>query len=472
MIIPSDLSTITRYDRTSAFDYTLHPAFGDKPSSLAFSTLNTSSWATITTPSSSANPFSFEFTCESDDNTCSMANAAFVSAGARIGQSLKISSTINVKAAFYSFCKVNPESCSLSQSGTLISDVLGSAAPAAYFSAKATTGPASVTWFNFPQAVVKQLSVDHALTLGDFDILAEFNSDFPFYFPHSNTQIASDGIDLEFVVAHELTHGLGFDTSWNMYTSQSAFGQVALPSGTPNLLAPKIFAQGTTADNAIITSWQPLAVFDAFLLDGSTNTPLIQYANTMYTDFPTKYTKQSSFPMSQSTFLNGIVAVKSVFNAAQSAMTAATTPSSLQFQYTSSQTGTKSTVNLYSPTTFSPGSSIAHVDNSLYTTPDFLMIPKMQWKGFTLDQVIANVTARAGAGNLGSLNSGGVYGPNTLAVMQSLGWSTVGNPVSGSLVINTNPQNGMSSSARRLSGGAVMFSISIVLGVFISSLLL
>jgi hypothetical protein len=110
-----------------------------------------------------------------------MANRAFVAAGARVAKSLVIDVPITVKALFYSFCNGidGTSSCEDDPDARL---ALGRAAPAAYFAAKPASASSNSQFMFYPQALAKQLKPDAALTYAEQDIIAEFNSDFEYYF--------------------------------------------------------------------------------------------------------------------------------------------------------------------------------------------------------------------------------------------------------------------------------------------------
>jgi hypothetical protein len=116
--------------------------------------------------------FKIFLNCTAPKNQCDNAKLGFERAGSLIAKSLNIDVTINVLATFRSFCG--------GSSNCALSDTLGQAYAASYFAASA--GDAAVSFY--PQALVKQLQTDLPVEFNNFDIIAEFNSDFPFYFPN------------------------------------------------------------------------------------------------------------------------------------------------------------------------------------------------------------------------------------------------------------------------------------------------
>jgi hypothetical protein len=197
-------------------------------------------------------PFVFTFNCTGiTPATCENAKYGFAKAGDLIAASLTVKVPIKVYVNFRSFCgAVNgtvPANCKFK-------DILGQASGASFFPARTSNeGPISF----FPQSLVKQLKSDVALEFTPYDIIAEFNADYPFYFSNLNTTITPTQIDFVFVVAHELTHGLGFDTQWVDLS-------LIYPSITKDnsYLASPIFTGGTSPDKAVASYFQPLNVFD------------------------------------------------------------------------------------------------------------------------------------------------------------------------------------------------------------------
>ncbi|KAJ3100431.1 hypothetical protein HDU97_002218 [Phlyctochytrium planicorne] len=259
-------------------------------------------------------------------------------------------------------------------------------------------------YYFYPQALVKQLSIDSSVTFAPNDILAEFNSDFPFYFASAKKDMAATDIDLEFVIAHELTHGLGFDSGWIDFSSLAQGDPtLSIPSGTKRFLAPAFFIQGTSSSSANVIGWQPLKVFDSFITDASTNSPIPASAERIFKNYPGA---SKPFPVPLKEFVGGIASNKDALDSGADVYGAATRSNgSLTF---APAKGGKA-VPLYTPGSLRPGSSISHVDLAGFSSsPDFLMIPILgKWAGHTLDDVIATVSSGlSGTSDLGSLGSG------------------------------------------------------------------
>ncbi|KAJ3218631.1 hypothetical protein HDU67_004684 [Dinochytrium kinnereticum] len=408
---------VVRYDRLSPFDPNVVVARGAETWTTAM-LMGASAPKPVITEASASNPFTFLFSCTANSSLCDLANKAFVSAGARIGKSLKISQPVVVVANFYSFCSGFDGMSSCSNS-TGSRQPLGRASPSAYFSARPKASPSKMYSF-YPQALVKQLPVDASVTFSSADILAEFNSDYPFHYASAGKPIGPSDIDLEFVIVHELTHGMGYDTAWTDY---SILGKgdpsLALPPSTRQFLAPAFFTQGVSTSSANVVNWQPLTAFDSFVIDSATRAYLSASAETIFKSYPSG---SKSFPVLLKDFVQGVATNKAAVDAGANVYSAVTRGnSSLIFATANSANA----LQLNTPTSYQPGSSISHADFSTYfLTPDFLMIPAVGgWAGETLDGIIRNVSTGIAAGDLGTLSIGGVYGPATTAVLNTLGWA-------------------------------------------------
>jgi hypothetical protein len=196
--------TITRLDATSALDpNNLNPtSFKVNVDPLRPFTADLTAGAAVT-------PFLIDFQCDQSPEICARALNGYKAASDRIARVLKIRTPIRIKAVYRSFCDVPATQCSES-------NTLGQAASASYFSARRSE---SDPWTLYPQALVKQLNKKTMLNYAAFDVFAEFNADSNFWFPNDTTPIAPNQYDFEFVVAHEITHGLGFNTRFTAWDS-------------------------------------------------------------------------------------------------------------------------------------------------------------------------------------------------------------------------------------------------------------
>ncbi|KAJ3414460.1 hypothetical protein HDV05_006553 [Chytridiales sp. JEL 0842] len=474
---------VPRWDRDSPFDTTVHlanPAQEIKKKPGQMFSVKHNAWLAVTSTRATAeNPFNFEFSCTAEKAICDLAQTAFVAAGARVGRSLAISTPITVKALFYSFCRGidGRSSCDQDPASRL---ALGRAAPAAYFAGKPKAsenkGLAGDQWMFYPQALAKQLSADVPLTFAPEDIIMEFNSDFEFYYASSGRPITRNQTDLEYVVAHELTHGLGFESGWIRYNRllENIPGIPTIPNARQEVLAPQFDVEGASLASARVTGWQPLNVFDTFTQDNRARTPLAAMANDIFTSYPSRGSAASSFPLPIVDFFRGFYSNDRALTTA-SAVYRLGTGGSRSISFATKDATTAPIMFIATPSgEFQEGTSMSHADYDLYAnTPDFLMIPAVeQWIGFTLEQVIATVSRNVGAGgDVGSLNRGGIYGPQTLKLMQALGWRlAVGDP-RGDITVSAN--GGADVGKPKSSASKTQFgTVGVALMVFVSCFLM
>ena len=347
--------------------------------------------------------FQFNFNCDgTSQQLCDWAKTGFVSAGNRISQVLLISNPIIVDAKFHSFCQAQGGgSCKQ------VNNTLGRASAAAYFSAGDVNNgnggqSASKTTYYYPQPLVKQLHTSESLNYASIDIYAEFNSDFNFYFKASGQPIGANQTDFEFVVSHELTHGLGFDSAWVQYSSY--YSSFSPPS---DILAPLPFAQGDTYASATISSMSPLNIFDSLLQLPNSSTSMAAKYGSVISNY-----KVSGLSLAD--FIGDLSTDSSLNGAAKSAMSAA--KSGLQLKSLVAPSSPPLIMN--TPANFAQGTSIVHVTPKSATTADFLMIPAMSpLLGKSLDSILASV------------NSSLIYGPGISGALAGMGWPTKDFPV-------------------------------------------
>jgi hypothetical protein len=372
---------ISRIDRKSAYsnDFTVHN-FEEKPARI------------LRKQSTNQPAFLFQFSCNVQSvgqERCQLAKTGFENAGQRIAQALNIKQTVVVQAIFHSFCQSQRNSNCRDANNTL-----GRASSAAYFPA---TKSGSADVYFYPQSLVKQLKKSSDLTYASADIFAEFNSDFPFYFTGSRTAIRPNDTDFEFVVAHELTHGLGVDSGWVQYS-----GFYNLLTTNAGYLAPLPFAQGNSDQSSIVSTFSPLTIYDSFLRSRSEN----------FADLGRNVLRFRPNQLRLPNFISAFESSPQMQSARQAMSGASGGQDSLRFQAPSGQA-----ISLHSPSRFQQGTSVTHVDSRLSNTLDFLMIPAITpLLGQRLDQIMQR------------LNATSIYGPGTMAMMSSIGWPTRENP--------------------------------------------
>ncbi|CAG8822245.1 18489_t:CDS:2, partial [Racocetra persica] len=151
----------------------------------------------------SKNMFDLTFNCNlNDENLCKKAKATFESAGRILSSALLLNTRIGLNATFR----------------PLEGNLLGAAGPSRAIPFKDDDGRIRL----YAQSLAKQFQLEVHPEYSPIDILADFNSDFPFWF-EGDPPIQPNQIGFEELVLHELTHGLGFLSSWsNDYLEESS----------------------------------------------------------------------------------------------------------------------------------------------------------------------------------------------------------------------------------------------------------
>ncbi|KAI9092589.1 hypothetical protein DFS34DRAFT_652878 [Phlyctochytrium arcticum] len=403
---PPPPSTAYRYDRPSVFSKQLNPVSYTPTDTPAYRPKTPSSNRIAQTAAqsntTSAGSFQVQFICDGPaPQICQLAKQGLENAASYITQSLAVKGSINVYATFRSFCHGVP----VASCGDM-GNTLGMAMPASYFPAQVKPSGGSLQlkrYYLYPQALMKQLRPDKGLDMAKYDILADFNSDFDFWFRASGTPIQANQTDFEFVVAHELTHGLGWDSSLVPYNVlYKDYGQ-----SKTLYVAPGLYFHGVPAE-PIVDNWMPLTAFDSLIKVGASQQPLEELTAPLY-DFWPKYS--SGIDVTLRDFIASFERSGDPFQAAAKIHDLIT-------QSPSPQPGLRiGSTTIYATTragTYEPGSSLTHIDLSYNTTQDFLMVPSMGGMvGKSLQQLIDSQN-----------KGGGIYGPHALEVLRALGWES------------------------------------------------
>ncbi|CAG8447892.1 10892_t:CDS:2 [Scutellospora calospora] len=307
--------------------------------------------------------FVIDFHCGVSDKTlCSKAQTAFNLVGKRIASVLKINVVIKVNATFTDFCVAFNECIS------------GSAAPARTIP---MVDSDNITRL-YPQSLVKQRMLSNRPQLGTYDIVANFNSQANMFF-RGDGKIKPGQFDFEYIVTHEFLHGLGFGSSWRTYFSNI------------NILTPMPIDDGMTFVGFMETE------FDRYMTvqQNGTSVPMTSLTKQLNSIFSSKNSGTVNF------------AGTPQFKLAQQLLTAASTPSTMNFV-----TNSKDKILLEtSINPFQDGSSVSHVDSKTFTTnSDFLMMFAAK-DGITLDDVAKMNGDPTGTG----------IGPKTLNALETLG---------------------------------------------------
>lgn len=283
----------------------------------------------------------------------------------------------------------------------------------------------TITWcaflgalFTSPQALVKQLNfATITLNYDTYDITAQFNSKIDFWFAN-DPPIMPGQIDFEFLVLHELMHGLGFISLWRDYFERKIL--------TPCPLTPASSNKDMAANERYVFQGFIESAFDRHIIDKTLGTRLSVYT-----------ARLDQFSHGPGTVFLTLRSFLDEFLLSSQARTAlrlyrlATTPGAMAFipNITSSSNQADS-ARVLTPNRFlletsilkyRIGSTITHFDYNTFTdTPDFLM----RWivdDGITLNSAVYK-SNHATMPAIGTEHDG--IGPAVLRVLESLGYRT------------------------------------------------
>ncbi|KAI8911771.1 hypothetical protein EDD86DRAFT_203225 [Gorgonomyces haynaldii] len=378
-----------------------------------------------------AEPFSISMYCPGVSTAdCDKAKAALQRAGQRIASQIQINTPVNINFTFHSFCPDN----------NLCTTRLGQARAASYFVVKDVDN----SYVTYPSALLKQLKPDKALQYRSFDIIGDFNSQWPWKFTQTEPdpapvtlvdtetgrQITLEYFDFELVAAHEITHGLGF------YSGMLNYNDATQGAALKGYLAPLPFMTDSgNLDDATGFKYpgvfQPLNVFDQFITaaDGTT-----------FKTLGKTFAAFKSSPGTLGNFITSFEATKDSLAAGQKAFLAGTSgDGNLNFVVGNTK------IPLSSPLAFKSGSSLSHVQQSANTSANFLMTPAIADK-IGLDAYINQTQAP------------GVYGPNIVRIMNAIGYPAVDDtPKAVTMATDFNPSSKSSASKMTVSLLAVVF---------------
>ena len=179
-------------------------------------------------------------------------------------------------------------------------------------------------------------------------------------------------------------------------------------------------------------AFEPLTIFDQFIITSDNNIPL-----------QTLYKTISTFkgPRNRNDFIREFEKSGKPYSAARDVYNAVTrAPESILFR------SDNETIALATSPSFAPGSTIVHVDyNTFWTQPEFLMIPAVRnLTGKSLDSIIA--TNAKGL----LLPREGIYGPRTRNIFKAIGWSLPESPTNTLLKISREYTNSAAIATRSL----------------------
>lgn len=318
------------------------------------------------------NGFALMFSCNIPDlSICAMAKRAYTSATQRISNVIKLKYQVILNAKYISFCTAKKD-CS--------GQILGQASATSFWKLAADPSePRIDPFYWYPQALAKQLAPSNQeKAWAKSDIDAEFNHDrgsdptlpkgMPrFWFRESKKVIQAAQYDFEYVVLHEILHGMGFSTSWNTYIPGKK-SQPLLP-----LITPWFNFDKQPNGQVVANGCNPLTIFDKFVYSRVDNRSLTTSYLLMTGDgliIPNQSFKTWAKKFDQSAALTE---AKRIYKLA-------TTKNAIEFRL---KNGNAVVLHTGYPV-FKPGSSLTHVDQSFYTkTSSFLMRPEAS-EGMTL----------------------------------------------------------------------------------------
>ncbi|CAO3612463.1 unnamed protein product [Cunninghamella blakesleeana] len=436
---------------------------------------------------------SVELLCVIDDQFCIKVFDSFKDAAQELTHVIHLKDNILIRAAYYEFCD---HSCA--------NNTFGLGAPSSQFTLPFKDDDMD---FLYPQALAKQLSpYKHPSAWATHDILIELNHDPYMNAIHSETvrhednngwngtgippfgkywfkrdpEIKSYQIDFQYIILHEILHGLGFISSWAAYFSNDispfrtllneVFDPIDLQLVTPSLYWTVQAPAGPT----FVTGFQPTMIFDKFLYVHSDVPPSSFLENDNDGNHTNK--NKSSVLLSNYTSLmelgfnmqdycvqgyeafiiNFVQSFKKSNQSQQShqlySMLSQGHPLTFEFGLpnitTSPTTGNQVLNSLIhheqSGRLFRPGIMIAHLDDKLHNTPDFIMTTTYQ-QGKTLEQIVDEVYK-----NVPKINYQHIFnktasiervykspiGPGILRILDIMGYTTALSDANDIIAIN------------------------------------
>jgi len=411
--------------------------------------------------------------CDIDPTFCQKVGNALGAAAYKLAQVVGLKSELIIEASYYSFCDY---ACS--------NTTLGWGAPTSQFTLP-NVGGVDPNYL-YPQSLAKQLAPYNTSNWSPEDISIELNHDAYMSTIDLNTamdngwngtgvppgghfwfqgdgDIHSNQVDMEYVILHELLHGMGFISSWGAFFDADSSPYHALVEDIFNaqqlqLITPTPNAYTDTSTGAtFISGFQPTMIFDKFLtaydpsygdqhpksladlvanvqqfcaknneafiinfVRAFNNANVSDYSRYLWHIANTNKTLYFDFPDLNS--YNSIYGNHSYLKAQYANLT----------MFTSSN-GAVTNSTEQTQTNFRPGISISHVDDMYKNTPDFLLrtTPIL---GSTLQQIINSVYAniptiyyseQVNATTTIPVAYKSAIGPGILHVLDTMGYSTV-----------------------------------------------
>ncbi|KAL1921999.1 uncharacterized protein VTP21DRAFT_10641 [Calcarisporiella thermophila] len=305
----------------------------------------------------------FDFRCSADSHSCEKVRKSFEKAGDILSSALHLKTPILVNASFHSFCKDLGISCKANEGLFIEASSIGLAQPVRLIPIKEHSDDAFPTLY--PQALAKQLGMLPHPEYSDYDIEANFNMDYPWYF-EGEGPMRADQADLTETALHELVHGLGFISSlYDFRASVDNFRESGKSSG----LTPDWYYDAPASDKSPFKFRGFLQyVFDRHIAVLPDLIPLDEYINRInrFRGVGMEFHSTNDFARA---FMQS-----SEYDVSQELLRIATTPRRLGFLPVGGKTADDALILETSLKPFQGASSISHVDLATYRgTPERLM---------------------------------------------------------------------------------------------------
>jgi hypothetical protein len=374
-LIDATFSKVVRYDRESVWSKRLFevPASSPTPKS---------NMARLTLAGQGV--FQVSYNCRVSTELCNNFKTVVNRALQKITSFIFLNANIKVSMTFRSFCQ--------GKSSCAEKNVLGQASTSALFPAKTT--PNATNAYLYAQALVKQLNYDLEVEFAEFDIIADFNADFDYFYDLTLPR-QSGQTDMEAIVLHEILHGMGYYSDWTSWSESYNI------EGANDFLTPYLIYK----DETTVIGFTYLGIFDSLMYEAANNTPLQAYADAIY--------GFKGFGQD----LNGVLASfyksGSPIEAARSMFRIATSLDGIVMKF---QNTSASSLYVATPTNYSGGSSLSHNSQRRYQgTSEFLMTPTAYDVSLNSLRIVMAVHRDAGRVMYGP------FGARTLQVMTDIG---------------------------------------------------
>ncbi|GAN11185.1 hypothetical protein MAM1_0498c10743 [Mucor ambiguus] len=367
--------------------------------------------------------------CEVDQQFCGKVERSLKLAAASFAQVVNLKNKIVFQASYYSFCKT-----------TCSNNTYGWGTPSSQFTLISLNEADSN--FIYPQALAKQLTLfTDSSNWANYDVAIDLNHDMYMnavnydkvgdwngmgipptgaYWFSNDKSIEDYQVDMEYLILHQMIHGLGMVSSWAPYFSdtnspfQKLLKGLIAPEDSLKVMTPSPywFVKHSTGP-AYITGFQPNMIFDKFLnliIPARNETKwLVDYSFDLQS-FCVK--ENDAFIVN---FMNSFLNNATQSARAKTIYVSMAQPKTLSFQFTANcehsaycadpylnqtypsiqlMTGPNilEDTNLTEEALYRPGISTSHVDDDYTGTPDFLMTHKFH-RGKTLQQLVEEAYA-------------------------------------------------------------------------------